>query len=147
MNKSNIVLSFILSKSLFFGLGISYIISNANKNSGLAIIIGYLLGALLIYFIKKKKISIIISILLIIITYIIILLAFTIQTTNFYLPNSPSLLIALSFLLVIIYGSSKKYNSYKRLVFLLFMISICLTILGIIGNIPNIKFNNYLPLF
>ena len=154
-DKKNIIISYILSKGLFFGLGISYIINNANKNSGLAIIIGYLIGGIILYFIKRKKIyniknSVIgklLLLLLILIIYITILLSFTVQTINFYLPQTPSLIIAITFLLVCIYGSTKDISSYKRLNQLLIYISILLTIIGIIGNINNVELSNFKPLF
>ena len=154
-DKKNIIISYILSKGLFFGLGISYILDNAKQNSILSIIIGYIIGGILLYIINKKNIQSlnnkpigkILSFLLTIIILNIIIISFTVQTINFYLPQTPSLIIALSFILIIIYGSNKEYNSYKRLCELLLYISIPLSIIGILGNITNIDINNYLPLF
>ena len=148
MNKSNIILSYIISKSLFFGLGISYIISNSTNNSLSAIIIGYIIGSIILYIIKKKNIyNKLLIFLLTTIIFIIILLSFTVQTINFYLPHSPSLIIAISFILVTIYGANKNINSYKRLNELLIFISLALTLIGIIGNINNIDISNIKPLF
>lgn len=154
-DKKNIILCYILSKCLFFGLGISFIINNANKNSGLAIIIGYIIGGIILYFIKKRNlynlkntiIGKVLLLLLIIVVYITILLSYTVQTINFYLPQTPSFIIAITFLLVCIYGSTKELTSYKRLNQLLIYISLLLTIIGIIGNINNIELSNFKPFF
>ena len=150
----NLIISYILSKGLFFGLGISYIINNANKNSGLAIIIGYLIGGIILYSIKRKNIynvnsifSKILLIILIIAIYITILLSFTVQTINFYLPQTPAIIIALTFLFVCVYGSTKDISSYKRLNQLMIYISLLLTLIGIIGNINNVELTNFKPFF
>jgi hypothetical protein len=44
------IMTYMLSKILFFGLGISYCMSNARQNSWLAIILGYLLGLIILNF-------------------------------------------------------------------------------------------------
>ena len=154
-DKKNIIISYILSKSLFFGLGISYILDNANQNSGLAIIIGYLIGGIILYFINKKDIynftnsflGKLLMFILIIVIMNTILLSFTVETINFYLPQTPALIISISFLLITLYGANKNFDSFKRLNELLLYISLILTFVGIVGNFGNIDFNNYQPLF
>ena len=155
MNKQGqVIISYILSKTMFFGLGASYIIGNAKQNSWLAIILGYLFGLIVLHFLIKKRLDLINKNILgkmayfVLIFFILInaILSFTVHTINFYLPETPTLLISFSFLSVIIYGSDKGFEGFKRLCEIIIFIGVTLSILGWIGNFNNIDLNNFYPL-
>ena len=57
--QGQVIISYILSKTMFFGLGASYIIGNAKQNSWLAIILGYLFGLIVLHFLMKKRLDLI----------------------------------------------------------------------------------------
>ena len=120
MNKlEQTIISIILSKVLFFGPGFSFIIDKASTSSFIAIIIGYLLGGIIIYLFMKKELNNTSSKILIYIISIIVLLisilAFTLETTSFYLNNTPPLIIALVLVFVCLYASLKGINTWVRL--------------------------------
>ena len=152
--QGQVIIAYILSKTMFFGLGASYIIGNAKQNSWLAIILGYLLGLIVLHFLMKKRLDLINKNILgkiayyVLIFFILInaILSFTVHTINFYLPETPTLFISLSFLLVIIYGSNKGFDGFKRLCEIIIFIGVTLSLLGWIGNINNIDLNNFYPL-
>ena len=53
--KSDIAISYILSKSLFFGFIMSYILNTTSYLSFISIIIGYLLGYIILNIIMKNN--------------------------------------------------------------------------------------------
>lgn len=149
-----IILYYILSKAMFFGLGISFIIGKAKQNSWLAIILGYILGFILLHLFLNKKTdslakSVLGKIMLVLLIMIILLntiLGYSVQIINFYLPQTPASIITFSFFLVIVYGAKKGYAGFKRLAELLVFVGVPLTLLGWIGNIPNFETSNFYPL-
>src|SRR5574344_351127 len=149
------IVVYIISKAMFFGLGTSFIIGNAKQNSWLAIIIGYLLGLLILHFLMQKRLDLIthnivgkiVYNILILAILIVSILAFSVQTINFYLPETPTIIISYTFLFIICYGASKGFKGFKRLCEFLVFIGLILTILGAVGNIKNIDFNNFMPMF
>lgn len=145
--KSDIAISYILSKSLFFGFIMSYILNNTSYLSFISIIIGYTLGYLFlnIYMNKRYKFNNIILFFIDIILLLYILYNISYQASNFFLNKTPTIFILLLFLTVIIYGTSKKIDSLSNLALILFPLNIVLIALGIIFNIENytiINLNN-----
>lgn len=149
-----ICLSFILSKALFFGIAISYIIGNAKNDSWLAIILGYLIGYYIlnkfltkkIYNIYQNNISKIIMMPFLIFVFSIIILTFTLQTSNFYLANTPPLIIAIVLILTINYGFKHGFDTLVRYTDILIIISLIFLFVGFIGDFCNFDINNFLPL-
>ena len=137
--KSDIAISYMLSKSLFFGFIMSYILNNSSYLSFIPIIIGYILGYIIlnIYMNKRYKLNNIVLLLIDIILLIYILFNLSYQANSFFLNNTPTIFIIILFLIVIIYGSSKKIDGISNLSLILFPINILLILLGILFNIEN----------
>ena len=137
--KNNTFISYILSKSLFFGFIMSFIINNSSYLSFIAIFIGYLFGYITINYIINKRIKFnnlfIILLDTILLIYIIFNLSY--QANNFFLNKTPTIFIIILFLLTIIYGACKNLDTTLNLSTILFPINIILIILGIIFNIEN----------
>ena len=147
------IISFILSKSLFFGIGFSYIIEYSNTLTPLSIIISYIIGAFILSLIIKKDIfsnnNIITKIficLLTIICAITLVISFTIETSNFYLTKTPPIIIVIILLGVVFYGANKGIRHWSRLVESLVIINVFLSLSGIIGNLYNIDIHEFFPL-
>lgn len=137
--KSDIAISFIISKSLFFGVIMSFILNKTSYLSFVPIIIGYTLGYLILkmYMNHKNNINKAILLVLGIIILIYMLYNLSYQASNFFLNKTPLIFIILLFLIVIIYGASKKLDGLSNLSLILFPINILLIILGIIFNFDN----------
>lgn len=148
------IMTYMLSKILFFGLGISYCMSNARQNSWLAIILGYLLGLIILNFLMKRKLSNIcqdwwgkiIFLLLISMMLLNAIIAYSAQVINFYLPSTPAIVIALTFLAMMIYGLSKDIGTLGRATELALYTGVLILIIGIGGNIKNWDLANFGPL-
>ena len=138
------ILTFFLSRSLNFGWGLSVIFNYTNNHSIFASFIGSLLGFLLIIFLTTRDFSKIRNnllgkiIIFILSLYMIntTMITFCALTTNFYLTNTPPLIIALSLYVLVIYGIKNGLKSIARLG----------EILSIIFILSNINLSNFLPL-
>ena len=137
--KSDIAISYMLSKSLFFGFIMSFILNNTSYLSFIPIILGYIFGYLLLnnYMNKKFKLSKILLLIINIILLIYLLFNLSYQANNFFLSKTPTIFIIVLFLFVIIYGMSKKIDGLSNLSLILFPINISLILLGIVFNIEN----------
>lgn len=153
-NSKQVIVYYILSKVMFFGLGISFIIGKSKQNSWFAIILGYLIGLIILHFMLKKKLSNLIKsrwgkfiiTILVMIVLLNTILSFSVQIINFCLPETPSVIIAFSFLFIILYGASNGIDSFKRLGEIFVMVGLPLTVMGWLGNTPNISLSNFYPL-
>ena len=137
--KSDIAISYMLSKSLFFGFIMSYILKNTSYLSFLPIIIGYILGYILlnVYMNKHYKINNIVLFIIDIVLLLYILFNLSYQANIFFLNKTPIIFIIFLFLIVLLYGTSKKINGLANLSLILFPINILLTMIGIVFNIDN----------
>lgn len=142
--KSDIAISYILSKALFFGFIMSYILNNSSYLCFISVIIGYILGYMILNFYMNKnyKSNNIVLFILDIILLIYLLFNISYQASNFFLGNTPTIFILSLFLIVILYGASKKIDGLSNLTLILFPINIILIILGIIFNIENYNIIN-----
>lgn len=152
MNKNNqMILSIFLSRVLYFGMGLSYLIYSNESNSMISLLFGMILG----YFVLKillKKIDYnffkgILGKFLITFTslYLIneIIIAFTTLGSNFYLTHTPPFIISILLFLLVIYGSSKSINTLERMSTILLYMAIFIIGFIILGTFNNIDFNNY----
>lgn len=155
MNKKRqIVLTIILSRILFFGLGISYILKAAVNFSIISILLGFFLGILILNILIKKdlynffktKLGKIIIIFLCLFLINNVIVAFSILTSNFYLTTTPNILIVISISLVFLYGSNKTIGTLYRFSDFLIVISILAYAIIILFVINNIDINNFLPI-
>lgn len=153
-NRVQSILAFTLSRCLYFGLGISFIINKSNNLSIISTFLGFIIGYFILYFLTKKNYydffntligKIIITLLsLYIVNYCAI--AFDILSSNFYLTNTPNILIVLPFFILIGYGVKCGLPTISRLSEILIIISVSIIILIVITFIPNINSNNYFPI-
>jgi spore germination protein KB len=149
-----VIISFILSKALFFGIAMSFIINYAGNMTWLAIILGYLLGYIIlklfmhknIYNIYHTIIGKITMLILLLFTLSIILIAYTLQTSNFYLPLTPPFIIAFMLISILFYGFNKGFDTIIRYTDIVIILAIVLIAIGLFGNINMFDITNFLPI-
>ena len=153
----------------FFGLeGLNFINTSYN-NSYISIIISFILGILLIYLFiyifsfKKnlsinekigilfnKKIGFIIKLILIIcFINISITIFYNLNSfiNNYFLNETPFLLIGLLFLVIIIYINTKGFEVISRVSLILLILSFLSSLIGFISTSNCINLNNLLPIY
>ena len=156
---------FFLTRSLFFGLGISFICKYTNKDTYIGAIIGMLLGLLIIlayrYIIRAKKnqslkqifaqnkiVGTITRTLLLIASIIILtysLLTYKTFVSSFLLATTPVYIILIPWLILLIYAASGGLGMIHKLSTALLPISIVLSLLSIISIFGNFDYYNFLP--
>ena len=153
-SKRQSVLSIFLSRVLYFGVGISYILSHGKNFTIINFLIGFVLCfGLLILMLKVDwdnffK-SLLGKIIILSLAFFLVnncLVAFAVLGSNFYLINTPPLLIIVPLFILILYGVKKGLATTLRLSDILIFISIIIGILAILSIQKNIDFNNYLPM-
>lgn len=160
-----IIIFFFIFASLI-GIGINIITSLSGKDSFISIIIAYIIGfiplGIFIYLFNQDKniielinntfgkiIGMIINIIILI--PILIISACSLNSiSNFlvsqFLSDTPIYIIYIAISIVILYGVYKGFEVVSRTALVLSIISILFLIISIIGLIPNIKIDNFLPL-
>ena len=162
---STIIVS--LCTSTFYGVFSSYIINTSNNSSLISLVIGFVLSLLLskiiISFFKSNedlnynskikklfpKASILINIVSImcsIFGYMLITYRLTTFLSNEYLIETPRFMISILILCLTYYSSSKGFNTIIRVSLITFFISIFIFLFDAFSLIPQIKFDNYLPI-
>lgn len=166
-NSELISMIYFIMRSSYIGVGINSYLYYAKIDSYISIFIGIILGFIPIYLflkindIKKDKNinEIIIDILgnklgktLIIITNLFILFFSSFLfydlinfITSEYLYKTPSLLVGIMMLIPIIYTVTKGLKTICRTNIILFIISVILYLISILGLIPSFNFENLLP--
>ena len=157
MKKENATILFFLTRSLFFGLGISLICKYTNKDTYIGAIIGMFLGLLIIlgyrHIIRSKKDKSLSQILsenkiIGIVTRIIILLGsvclllytlliYEIFVSSFLLPTTPVFMILIPWILLSIYCAWGGLTLIHRVASSLFPIGLILSILSIVSIVGN----------
>ena len=166
MNKTSATPLFFLTRSLFFGLGISLICKYTDKDTYIAAIIGTLLGLIIIlgyrYVIRSKKnktlnqilaqkkiVGTIIKTLLLISSIFILtytLLTYKTFVSSFLLTNTPVYIILIPWILLLIYASFSGLAMIHKLASSLFPFSIILFLFSIISAFGNFDYYNFLPI-
>ncbi|CDF12279.1 spore germination protein [Mycoplasma sp. CAG:776] len=166
MKKENATILFFLTRSLFFGLGISLICKYTNKDTYIGAIIGMFLGLLIIlgyrHIIRSKKDKSLSQILsenkiIGIVTRIIILLGsvclllytlliYEIFVSSFLLPTTPVFMILIPWILLSIYCAWGGLTLIHRVASSLFPIGLILSILSIVSIVGNFDTYNFLPI-
>ena len=165
MKKENALPLFFLTRSLFFGLGISLICKYTSKDTYLACIAGSILGLFiiwaykkiiitnnnsLIYLLRNSKIGFMIRILLIISSFIILLytlLTYKTFVTSFLLSSTPVYIILAIWLILSFYAALGGLKMIHRLSSSLFIIALTLALLSIISIWGKIDYDNFLPVY
>ena len=150
-NKEQSILTFIISKSLFFCFGFSYIIQNSLEYSPLSIFLGYILTMIIIYFItnKTQTNNIITKIFFTIISItlsIISIISFTNQINNHYLLETPKLIIIIPLITLSLFIAFKNLNTLAKTASILLPITLFFLIISLLGNIPNLDISNLIPI-
>lgn len=153
-SKRQSVLSIFLSRVLYFGVGISYILAHGKNFTIINFLIGFVLGFGLLLLMLKEDWnnffkSLLGKIIILSLAFFLVnncLVAFAVLGSNFYLINTPPLLIIVPLFILILYGVKKGLATTLRLSDILIFISIIIGILAILSIQKNIDFNNYLPL-
>lgn len=157
------ILQYFLTRSLFFGLGISSITNLALNDTWISGILGFLIGLSiisLIYFFKKNVPSLniflksgVFSIISKIILFLIscfclhdVIISLTTMATSFLLPLTPPIIIALSVILTIIYANAKGIKIIARVAEILVPISIIIFLIKIFSSLILTNYTNFLPL-
>lgn len=165
MKKQNSVELFFLTRSLFFGLGISLLCKFTDKDTYIGAIIGTFLGLLIIlgyrYIIKhknssllelfqKNKVLVIITRILLLLASIIILtyalLTYKTFVSSFLLSTTPVYIVLIPWLLLLIYCAWNGLSMIHKIASCLFPFSIVLSLLSIISIFGNFDFYNFLPI-
>ena len=158
------ILSFFLTRALFFGLGITKIFNQSRNDAWISGILGTILGLILIsfiYYLKSKNpdfsqklnngINGFITKLLIFLfaSFCLhdVILSLTTMTSSFLLPLTPALVIAIAVLITIIYGNLKGISSFAKVAQILLPISIIIFSFKVISSLIITDYNNFLPLF
>ena len=157
---------FFLTRSLFFGLGISLICKYTDKDTYIGAILGMFLGLCIIlayrYIIRAKKhrdlkqifaqhktMGTITRTLLLIASIIILiytLLTYKTFVSSFLMATTPVYMILIPWLLLLIYASSNGLSMIHKLATALLPVSITLSLLSIISIFGNFDYNNFLPI-
>lgn len=153
-SKRQSVLSIFLSRVLYFGVGISYILAHGKNFTIINFLIGFVLGFGLLLLMLKGDWdnffkSLLGKIIILSLAFFLVnncLVAFAVLGSNFYLINTPPLLIIVPLFILILYGVKKGLATTLRLSDILIFISIIIGILAILSIQKNIDFNNYLPI-
>ena len=153
-SKRQSVLSIFLSRVLYFGVGISYILAHGKNFTIINFLIGFVLGFGLLLLMLKGDWdnffkSLLGKIIILSLAFFLVnncLVAFAVLGSNFYLINTPPLLIIVPLFILILYGVKKGLATTLRLSDILIFISIIIGILAILSIKKDIDFNNYLPM-
>ncbi len=165
MKKISATPLFFLTRSLFFGLGISIICKYTNKDTYIGAIIGTLLGLLIIlcyrHIILKKNnrslnqimntnkiIGTLARVLLLFASTIILiysLLSYKTFVSSFLLATTPVYMILLPWLILLVYAAFSGLDMIHKLATSLLPISLVLSLLSIISVFGNFDYYNFLP--
>ena len=166
MRKESATHLFFLTRSLFFGLGISLLCKYTDKDTYLGAIIGVFLGLLIVlgyrYIIRQKKdlslnqvcnkdkvVGFITRALLLIASIIILtysLLTYKTFVSSFLLSTTPVFIIMIPWIILLIYCAWSGIFMIHRLSSALFPLSLVLSILSIVSIVGNFNYNNFLPI-
>jgi len=140
------ILSFFLSRALFVGGGISYLVEICQERLVLVGILGTLLGYFILYlFYQKGSIPKYMEILVSISILLVTILANTVLTSHYLLKNTPTIWILLLFIGLLIYGMIKGIKSIAMTCELLIFLSVVIILLSDGGLIRTTDISNLLP--
>lgn len=168
-NKGFSSIIFLISQSMFLGVGLTQILNSSNQNSPIAIILGFILGFIVLYLFLKifnyekdltifekfeklygKVLGNIINILLVLLFafyFIYTLWSIQIYIQNKYLDKTPSIVILILFLLPVVYSVNKDIKTIAKVSLILFIITIIEIILSIFGLTSILEIDNLKPFF
>lgn len=149
MNKMEYkVLSFYLTRALFIGNGFSMMVSVAKNNAIICGFLGMLLGYFLLYLAyRKNKINKFCNILISIVVLVILTLGVTVLANTYLLFKTPSFLVMISLIIVLLYGSNKEMRNISWISVIIFCVSILIVGMAYVSLFKYTQLTNLLPLF
>lgn len=157
------ILQYFLTRSLFFGLGISSITNLAKNDSWLAGILGLFIGlgiVSLLYFFKKNpkfnqalkskcfgRITNLFILLFACFCMHDVIISLVTMATSFLLPLTPPIVIALSVIITVIYANAKGINTIARVAEILVPISVVIFLIKVLSSLAISDYSNFFPMF
>ncbi len=165
--KNNVnIISYFLCRVLFLGAGLSIIITEANTDSYIAIILGIILGIGIIYIMTKainkinmplseylkgnKPLNILFRIIYFgYLSFLIFILLLIISTFiySYFLPFTPSLLSCLPLIFLASFMINKSSKNITSVGFVLLIFSITIVLIKTLMLTSEFDFSNLLPIF
>ena len=148
------VLSIFLSRGLYFGVGISYILAHGIDFTVINFLLGFFLGLFMLILMLNCDWQVFFQsiwgkIIILGLSFFLVnncLIAFAVLGSNFYLINTPPLFIVGPLIILIIYGVKKGLATTLRLSDILIFTSVIVGTIAILSIQKNIDFSNYFPL-
>lgn len=157
------ILSFFLTRSLFFGLGITKIFHLSKNDGYISGILGTILGfgiISIIYYIKKNNLFFTKSLNKGVLGFISkallfclasfclhdVILSLTTMTSSFLLPLTPALAIAIAVLIAILYGNKNNVPSFAKVAEILLPITLVIFSFKVISSLLISDYSHFLPI-
>ena len=142
------ILSFYLTRVLFMGGGFSLLVNVCHNNLLMSSFLGMLLGYFLLFLIYKKgNINKIMKIIISLVILIINIIGVTALTSTHLLFKTPSIIVVIALVLVLLYGSKKDIKNIGWIAFILIFISSFIVGIACLNLFRYTKLTNLLPLF
>lgn len=143
MKKEWNLLNFVNMQSLFLGIGFSKILISSKENFLFSILIGYILGMILLYFLDIKKKNNIFNIILYSIISIYALVILINMASTMYLNLMSKSTISIPLLLLMLYVLNKKEIILYRVNNIILIINICLYLFALFCLLPYFDISNF----
>lgn len=143
MKKEWNILNFFNMQSLFLGIGFSKILISSKENFLLSILIGYILGMILLYFLNIKKKNNIFNIILYSIISIYALVILINMASTMYLNLMSKSMISIPLLFLLLYILNKKEIVLYRVSNVLIVASICTYLFALFCLLPYFDTTNF----
>lgn len=143
MKKEWNIINLFNMQGLFLAVGFSRLLISSKENFFFAIIIGYILGVLLLYFLDIKKKNNILNIILYSILAIYTLVILINMSSTIYLNLMSKSMICIPLFLLIIYIMNKKEIVFYRVSTIMIGINIAIYAFVIFCLLPYVDFSNF----
>lgn len=143
MKKEWNLLNFVNMQSFFLGIGFSKILISSKENFLFSILIGYILGMILLYFLDIKKKNNIFNIILYSIISIYALVILINMASTMYLNLMSKSTISIPLLLLMLYVLNKKEIILYRVNNIILIINICLYLFALFCLLPYFDISNF----
>ena len=143
MKKEWNILNFFNMQGLFLAIGFSKILISSKENFIFSILIGYILGMILLYFLDIKKKNNIFNIILYSIISVYALVILINMASTMYLNLMSKSMISIPLLLLMLYILNKKEIVLYRVSNIMIFINICIYLFALICLIPYFDVSNF----
>lgn len=143
MKKEWNILNFFNMQGLFLGIGFSKILISSKENFLLSILIGYILGMILLYFLNIKKKNNISNIILYSIISIYALVVLINMASTMYLNLMSKSMISIPLLFLLLYILNKKEIVLYRVSNVLIVVNICIYLFALFCLLPYFDTTNF----